>query len=222
MGRYCTFLQKRDAGLAENPGCMHVVPAGTHQPLSAFSHNDKVEQCYLGLTVMRECLEELYNVKEAESDQDRDPFSIFDMPSRDRNGVPTSFIPCRLFIPRELQSGVFSGPDQLPLTLGERLKIVPTGLTIDLLNMKPELSVVLYVHDSEIYQRSKDFFRENWEGKIRECEVWPDNDKLAEEVIAQHLNISEFLPNGAVALAEGPSYFGRSILPASANPAKIT
>jgi hypothetical protein len=90
-GNFCTFVQKRRDDLVELPGFFHVVPAGTFQPLSVFDDADINAQFSFPFTILRELLEELYNLEEAEKSRIANPFNVFKMALT--NELVKNFVP---------------------------------------------------------------------------------------------------------------------------------
>ncbi|MEF8880034.1 MAG: hypothetical protein V5A64_06565 [Candidatus Thermoplasmatota archaeon] len=202
--KYCTFFQKRGSDQIEFPGFYHVVPAGTFQPLSTFTREIVNRQFNFSYTILRELLEEVYHLDEADKKLRRaDPFQIFKMKKGEitvkKNGKEVK----ESFIPGELLG--LSDSTEIDDN-NDHYEVIPTGFLIDLTTLKPELTVVLHIKDNKVYQKSKKFFGGNWEGSIWEVEIGSDNFK---NFINEYLNIENFLPAGAVAVAEGINYYNK-------------
>jgi len=198
-GCYCTFLHKRSDDLVENPGVFHVVPSGTFQPLSIFDESEIKRQCSFSYTTLRELLEELYNLEGADKSSASNPFHIF------RLAAKPDFVPGQLLIP-----DMYFSENVIPAEIPGLMLIKPTAFFINLVPMKPELTLVLLVRDQEVYQKSVRAFHGNWEGSIKEFEIFPNSEKLR-VFLEYYLNVSNFLPAGAVAIAEGLDYFSKYV-----------
>lgn len=188
--KYCTFIQKRGNSQVEYPGFYHVAPAGTFQPLSEFDRDIIQRQCEFQYTVLRELLEEVYDLEKADRNKDVDPFDIFRIEKRKdfRPGLS-------LLTENEIEEGI-------PLS-NDKYEIIPTGFLIDLVTLKPELTVILHIKDSAVYASSKKNIEGNWEGSVKEFDI--ESDEFI-RFLNQNLNIDNFLPAGAVALAEGLNF----------------
>lgn len=171
-GSYCTFLHRRSEDLVENPGFFNVVPSGTFQPLSIFDDSEIARQCSFSYTVLRELMEELYNLEHADKSSASNPFHIFRLEAC--VGKHGSFVPGRLLIPDK----IFNGEKVIPNEISGLMLIKPTAFTVNLVTMKPELAVILLVRDQKVYRQSVEAFQGNWEGSIKEFEIFPDNGKL--------------------------------------------
>ena len=194
---YCTFIQKRGETQVEYPGFYHVAPAGTFQPLCNFDENIVKDQFNFSFTVLRELLEEIYNLEEADKKNNwSDPFKIFNLND----------------IGKLLQGGCDFEKGQIPLNgkNGDIYEIIPTGFLIDLVSLKPELTLILHITDTKIYEKSTNNIEGNWEGPVKEFDI---EGREFKRFLNQNLNIDNFLPAGAVALAEGLNYYLKKIKP---------
>ncbi len=283
-GSYSTFIQKRGEKQVEYPGFYHVAPAGTFQPLSDFDENIIKQQCHFEYTILRELLEEVYNLEEADKkNKSADPFNIFRLEKR-KGFIPGKRLLSDLFdlsddeikIPDKKDKYLFSW-DEIPGNDNRRLKelliqdfgldckiakirkidsktlkvstvknrlslklnyeqneailtiddgrtkkfimkmeknklkiydpkyeIIKTGFLIDLVTLKPELTVLLHIKDIEVYKESKKNIEGNWEGRVKEYDI---NTEDFRGFLDKNLNINNFLPAGAVAMAEGLNYY---------------
>lgn len=190
-GRYCTFIQKRDNNQVEYPGFFHVAPAGTFQPLSDFDAETIVKQCHLPFTILRELLEEVFGLEEADKNKGVDPFEIFRLEIFDNQG--TRFCPGRLL-------GI---NESIPMN-NTKYMIVPTSFAIDLMTLKPHVSAVLIIKTPDLYLQAKSAFRGNWEGNVKEFDI--DTEEFL-RFITHHLDVNGFPPVGAITLAEGIDYY---------------
>lgn len=144
-------------------------------------------------------MEELYDLEKADRSKASNPFHIFRLPNGSIAG--REFVPGELFLPKaefDTLRDELTGETQ-------QYFIRPTGFTMSLVSMKPELSVILMVKDESIYERSSERFQGNWEGSIKEFDVTPTSTEF-QGFLATSLRNSAFLPAGVVALAEGLSF----------------
>lgn len=189
--RYCTFIQKRGKFQVEYPSFYTVAPAGTFQPLSEFDKDTIQSQFHFPFTVLRELLEEVYDLEKADRNRDVDPFEIF------RIEKISGFSPGRsLLNADEISNGIPFNND--------KYEIIPTGFLIDLVSLKPELTVLLHIKDSEVYKKGKNNVEGNWEGSVKEFDI--ESESFV-SFLNQNLNIDSFSPAGTVALAEGLDYY---------------
>lgn len=192
---YCTFIQKRGKSQVEYPSFYNVAPAGTFQPLSEFDKDTIQLQSHFPFTVLRELLEEVYDLEKADRNRDVDPFEIFKIEK-----VP-GFSPGKsLLSTDEIANGIPSSND--------KYEIIPTGFLVDLVSLKPELTVLLHIKDSEVYKKSKNNIEGNWEGSVKEFDI--ESESFV-SFLNQNLNIDSFSPAGTVALAEGLDYYFKKI-----------
>jgi len=192
-GKYCTFIQKRDSNQVEYPGCFHVAPAGTFQPLCDFDEETIQKQCALAYTVLRELLEEVFGLEEADRYRGVDPFGIFelnvDVPRRNGKG----FCPGKLLeIGKALEEE------------NHNYRIVPTSFAVDLMTAKPHVSTVLVIKKSELYRQAKRVFKGNWEGNVKEYDIESDDFK---SFLEYNFHVDGFPPVGAVTVSEGMAYY---------------
>jgi hypothetical protein len=192
-GKYCTFIQKRGTAQVEYPGFYHVAPAGTFQPLSEFDDDIIRSQFKFTYTALREFLEEVYDLENADGNSSVDPFDIFSIPKR------PGFVPGEYLTNQLIRS-------KAALRKTENYELITTGLLVDLVTMKPELTTVLYVKNEKLYSQSKS--SGNWEGPVKEYEI---GSAEFERFLDRNLNTSAFLPAGAISIAEGIKYFREEI-----------
>lgn len=140
-------------------------------------------------------MEEIYDLEKADKNNWSDPFKIFNLSINNFN------------IGKLLQGDYNFGEDKIPAKNNENAsiyEIIPTGFLIDLVSLKPELTIVLHIKDTEIYEKSTNNIEGNWEGPVKEFDIESDEFR---NFLSQNLNIDNFLPAGAVALAEGLNYY---------------
>ncbi len=192
--KYCTFIQKREEHQVEHPGFYNVAPAGAFQPLSVFDKDIIEKQFLFQYTVLREFLEEVYDLEEADrKNRSADPFNIFKIEKEKNSG----FRPGKLLLTEnEIKEGI-------PLR-NDKYEIIQTGFLIDLVSLKPELTVLLHIKDKKVYSESKEKNEGNWEGQVKEYDI--ESDDFI-NFLNENLNINNFSPAGAVALAEGLNYY---------------
>lgn len=189
--KHGTFIQKRNDNLLEYPGFYHVAPAGTFQPLSEFDTETMKKQCNFPYTVLRELLEEIFDLESADKSRSSNPFEIFN-----------------ILVPIDSDDSISPGKE-LGITESmdienEFYKIIPTCLFIDLLTLKPQISFVLHIKKASFYEKIKTIFLGNWEGNIKEFEIESDG---YQRFLERNLNINGFPPAGAVTIAEGINYY---------------
>ena len=190
-GRFCTFVQKRGSMTVEYPGYYHVVPAGTFQPLSEFDAEIVKAQCNFAFTVVREFLEEVFDMEKTDKFKGVNPFRIFSMEAAE-GFSPGSFL--------------FDNEDEInnPQLVTKNYQIIPTGFCIDLMTLKPQLSFVLVIKNSSLYKRASEHFQGNWEGHIKEYDL---EDPQFNFFLERTLNVKHVPPAGAVTFAEGVHYY---------------
>lgn len=190
-GRYCTFIQRRSGNQVEYPGFFHVAPAGTFQPLSEFDSEIIEKQCNFSFTVLRELLEEVFDLEKADRNKSSDPFNIFKLDIAINENAK--------FCPGE----ILQIHSEAKLE-NDMYKIVPTSFSVDLMTLKPHITFVLIIKTPELYQKACLSFRGNWEGNIKEFDI--ESNEFS-RFIERNLNINGFPPGGAIVLAEGIDYY---------------
>lgn len=195
--KYCTFIQRRGQDQVEYPGFYHVVPAGTFDPLSDWDKETVKNQFDFKFTILRELLEELYNLEEADKNKDVDPFNIF------RMGLPekSDFKPGKYLLKYDTNKGVITE---------YHCEIILTGFLIDLVALKPELTAVLLIRSDKLYKKSKKIFHGNWEGPVKEFDL-DDDDSEYSNFLKDNFNVDKILPAGAAAIAEGIDYYFKEV-----------
>jgi hypothetical protein len=190
-GKFCTFVQKRGITQVEYPEFYHVVPAGTFQPLAEFDEEVVKRQCNFAFTVLREFLEEVFDMEEIDRDyRSTDPFRIFIMETR-KGFSPGKFLVENVDI------------KELPME-SKNYKIIPTGFYVDLMTLKPQLSFVFIIKNEALYKQAIKHFRGNWEGEIQEYDL-DDQDFI--RFLQRNLHVKRVPPAGAVAFGEGIHYY---------------
>lgn len=198
--KYYTFIQFRDPGLAEIPNLDHVLPAGTFQPHPGRDNHEWKQQCSFVYTVFRELLEELFDKdflkKQSSPEAQEFLFSKFDIVHKRTREVKK--ISLDDFIH-------FTSTDNLE---GE-FKIIPTSFSIDLISLKPQVSLVLYFESDYLLGIASDYcIGSSDEGLTRLFDVESDTFK---EFVISEMNRDCFTQTGSIALAEGYDYFLRHI-----------
>ncbi len=208
-GGYAVFLHKRGLKVVEEPDLYHVVPAGTFQPYSAFDRSTIEAQFCFEYTILRELLEEVFDLEAADRGNWADPFRIFKLKC---GGEGNRFCPGELLVQNEaLQKASDSnqGPCRFETCLQPSVEIRITGLVFDLVGLKPQLIAVTVVKDPELYDRGHAALAANWEAEIKQFNL-DEGGEPGEELqrfLRENLSVDRFLPTGAVALAEGPRFF---------------
>lgn len=195
---YTTFIQQRGQQQVEYPGFYHVAPAGTFAPMCTWDRMLQ-KQYTLSYTVIREFLEEICNLEKADRDKTYDPFSILSLPmENDKNTTPGTLFGLN---PKTLE--------KIPDEQKGKYSIIPTGFFFDLIAMKPEMTLVLYLSDPITNEKILKAAEGNWEGP---CKPFKIQSKGFEQCIRNCLSTEHFLPAGAAAVAEGMKYFHTEIL----------
>ena len=203
-GRFYTFIQKRPDDMAENPGMSHVLPAGTFQPHPSNPDEEWSKQCDFKYTVFRELLEEMFDVEFMQKPGSNDAthfvdisIPILDIKTREKKMVPVQdILPIRLD-----DEGILEG----------EFTIVPTSFIIDMVPVKPQVSLVLYFESDYLY----DLIQTSIIGSKSEGPMlYYDLDSRAfEEFVKDNLNVTKFTQPGSIAVAEGYHYFRKYINP---------
>jgi hypothetical protein len=200
-GRFSCLIHQRSEKLAEYPHFHHVVPAGTFAPIGFVEPSLVQEQFSIRFTIMREFLEEVFGLEEAQSDSVNDPFDIF------RIETFPGFAPGRLLLSDE-DLARRQIPEETDL-----YKIVETALGIDIVSLKPELTALMLIKQEGFLQKHKQHMKGNYEGKFVPHAFTRD---LIEPALAAHLSVNKCLPAGLLAIVEGINYVTRMATPARA------
>jgi len=193
-GGHNTILHRRQDDVAEQPNFYHVVPAGTFQP--HMEHNMSA-QYSLEYSIFRELFEEIFSVGEARGKADRPGiYDSFDIKVTDKNGETIS-------IGNQLFGEEFN---QIPSETAA-YEIIPTGVVVDILSFKIDVTFVLHIKDSDLHDLILNNAESGWEGQLGKYSIGGDKFTPLSTGLRRHLNADEFLPNGAVAVAEGLTWY---------------
>ncbi|MBR7142627.1 MAG: hypothetical protein IKD06_03720 [Clostridia bacterium] len=197
-GGYSTFIQKRGKAVAEWADLYSICPAGTFQPLDQFDMVSTRKQFSFEYTILREFLEEHFDLPETEQTDEThvDPYDIFRQKINEEDlQAPGEVILDEADL-EQLRRGCFTGND--------KLKIIRTGLMIDMISLKPEVTAILLIDDEHVCDRLRALMkRDHWEGHFREKEI----NREFFDFLADTLCVESFTSSGAVALAEGLHYW---------------
>lgn len=200
--RFYTFIQKRPDDMAENPGMSHVLPGGTFQPHPSNPDEEWFKQCDFQYTVFRELLEEMFDLEFMQKPGSNDAvhfantsIPVFNLKTREERIVPVEEI-----LPISLnEDGMLEG----------KFTIVPTSFLIDMVPVKPQVSLVLYFESDALYDL---ILTSRMGSKSEGPMLYYDLESRAfEEFVKDNLNVTKFTQTGSIALAEGYHYFRKYI-----------
>jgi hypothetical protein len=199
-GKFYTLLQHRKTKELnpEQPNLYHVIPAGTFQPHPFDSNVQLLEQFSLAHTVLRELLEEVFNLDEFRYQDDITARQVIDAPielthktTHDKKTMLLNELIEIDITDKSLNTGSY--------------QIIPTSYHIDLLPLKPQISCVFYTESDALYDVLDNYIiGSDFEGKAILYEL--DSDFFKNQ-IKDLLNIEKFTTTGAIALAEGYYYY---------------
>jgi len=200
--KFYTLVQDRNATLPEHPKLLHVVPAGTFQPHPPIDNKSWEEQFYFEHTIIREFAEEMFD---------------FDVARHPKRKSSENFLNeiMKIDIKGTTVSVNKSIADLLKIDTTDKsyktgsYKIIPTSFSIDMMPVKPQISFVMHIQNSELCELLiKAALGSEYEGKVKMLEIdSPDFQRFVRE----HLNVNSFTPTGIIAFEEGYKYFQKYI-----------
>jgi hypothetical protein len=204
--RYYTIFQNRNPNLVENPGFKHVLPAGTYQPFSLqvgyrredYHHGD------FSHTVFRELAEELFDVEQLQNANEPDAV-LMDELVIEKKLLTDQSVAVRATIGELFNIRINDNFEIEKLDQKGALRLIPTAFYIDLLSLKPQVSLFLYFESDKLLDfMAKVPLSNRIEGNANYVEV--DSDEFY-NIIKDHLFTGNFTHTGIIPFIEGYSYF---------------
>ena len=172
---YCCLVKKRSNKVGVSPNMFHVVPAGMFES----THNDYENEWSIRYNILREFIEEVYNIPEV----------ISSNPSNSEHMYKIEPLPYLLKLFEE-------GKAHLSIT----------GISVDLLGLRTEINTILFVDDEDFVKQKK--MDINWEYVHKQSEEINAGDfalKIIDldKFINDNINASNIVGSGAVTLELG-------------------